>query len=213
MTHIKRDHVLFVLILGVILDTMEAEFVPNGRPVLLDEVKELHFQKGRETTYKRSPSLPQLRCTRGCEFEPDIVRCKNVKPRGRSSRWQCETNLPTHLKIGKTDIICEGFHSDEDEEVLEGSCALQYTLTHAGWALYGHKGAMEYDPKMKGWSASWIVISSVVGYIMLNIYNAVNWTQEFKTLLVRLRLLYKKFMRWLQGLRDETLPRKKMLQI
>lgn len=32
----------------------------------------------------------------------------------------------------RVDIYRQGFHSDDDEEVLEGSCALEFTLTHAG---------------------------------------------------------------------------------
>lgn len=54
---------------------------------------------------------------------------------------------------------------------MEGSCALEFALAHAGWAPYGHSEKMAFDPKMKGWSASWIVLSTVLGYLSFHIYH------------------------------------------
>lgn len=111
MTHIIKWtwQILWMLfvVATIVNRVTQAECSPYGSPISLDEVTELHFHKGRDTTYSRNPPLPQLTCTRGCEFQPDVVVCTNIKPKGRRSRWRCGTDLPAHLKIDETAIICE----------------------------------------------------------------------------------------------------------
>lgn len=53
-------------------------------------------------------------------WRSDVVKCTNVKPHGRSSRWRCETDLPRHLRFEDTTIVCEvsnDFHSTLASEV------------------------------------------------------------------------------------------------
>ena len=49
-----------------------ADYRPHGKSMLFKKDQMLVFHKGRDTTYKRSSPIPQLRCMRGCEFEPGI---------------------------------------------------------------------------------------------------------------------------------------------
>lgn len=60
------------------------------------------------------------------------MKCKNILSSGRDVTWQCEADLPSHLTLDETEVNCEGYSSKEDEEVLEGSCGLKYTLTVHG---------------------------------------------------------------------------------
>ncbi|KAI5077137.1 hypothetical protein GOP47_0006961 [Adiantum capillus-veneris] len=95
-------------------------------------LKSLTFVKGKDTTHRRSSAVPQLICVKGCEFEPVIVHCKNAVSYGRDVAWQCEADLPSHLTFTDVEVNCEGYHTKEDEDVLEGSCGLKYSLSSHG---------------------------------------------------------------------------------
>nr|PNR32624.1 hypothetical protein PHYPA_024566 [Physcomitrium patens] len=104
----------------------ESEFV--------NQMKKMEFHKGLNTSYKRAEPIPQLRCLEGCDnYEPSMVQCSNIK-NDRNPKWQCEADLPRHLKFHKTTINCEGFDSVKDEKVLQGSCGLEYSLINSGMA-------------------------------------------------------------------------------
>lgn len=109
-----------------------AVYTPYGNPVRLASISSLTFVKGHDTTHRRSSPIPQLLCLKGCDYEPGEVKCKNVLSSGRDVTWQCEADLPSHLTLDETEVNCEGYSSREDEEILEGSCGLEYSLAPHG---------------------------------------------------------------------------------
>lgn len=52
--------------------------------------------------------------------------------------WACTSQLPPSLKLGSTDVICEGYDRPDDPYVLKGSCGVEYrlALTSEGERLY-----------------------------------------------------------------------------
>ena len=43
-------------------------------------------------------------------------------------QWACTASLPPTLKLGSTDVICEGYSSADDPYVLKGSCGVEYRV-------------------------------------------------------------------------------------
>lgn len=71
--------VLYFLVVTIMVVIMcarrvTAQYTPHGRPVHLDSVNALFFYRHRDTTYRRSSPIPQIRCLRGCEYEPGMVQ-------------------------------------------------------------------------------------------------------------------------------------------
>ena len=55
-------------------------------------------------------------------------------------QWQCSAELDDSVKLGRTDVTCEGYDYPEDPYVLAGSCGVQYTLESTGnyGSRHGH---------------------------------------------------------------------------
>lgn len=116
--------------------------------VLLSRVKTLTLRgHGALTTHRRVPAVPQASCVsdpslcRLADRHVDAVRCANV---GSSYggpddvEWACTALLPEELRLGTTDVVCEGYSSPDDPYVLRGSCGVRYTvaLTDKGERRY-----------------------------------------------------------------------------
>jgi hypothetical protein len=108
---------------------------PKKDAVLLSKVETLTFRgHGAKTTARRVSAIPQLKCVsnrRICEiYEPEVIRCTNQGSSygDEDIEWSCTASLPRELKLGSTDVICEGYSSAEDPYVLKGSCGVEYTL-------------------------------------------------------------------------------------
>ena len=43
-------------------------------------------------------------------------------------QWKCEADLESGVRFGRTDVVCEGYRNRFDDDVLAGSCALEYEL-------------------------------------------------------------------------------------
>lgn len=52
-----------------------AEYASFGDAMHMSKLGQMKFHQGQDTTYKRSSPIPQLRCVKGCEFEP----CKSCQ--------------------------------------------------------------------------------------------------------------------------------------
>jgi hypothetical protein len=113
---------------------------------LLSEVQSLTLRSGAKTAHRRVPAAPQLKCISHpsiCKLhEVDLMRCTN-QGSGYSSediQWSCTASLPSTLKLGSTDVICEGYAGPDDEYVLKGSCAVEYrlVLTEEGERKHSH---------------------------------------------------------------------------
>ncbi|KAG6044159.1 hypothetical protein E4U39_003672 [Claviceps sp. Clav50 group G5] len=122
----------------------------NSRPsraILLSQVETLTLRgHGAKTTHRRVSAIPQLKCTSSKElcnlYNVEVMRCTNQGSSygGEDIEWSCSASLPEELKLGSTEVICEGYDSADDPYVLKGSCGVEYTLmlTSIGQARYPH---------------------------------------------------------------------------
>lgn len=55
-----------------VIPSVGAEYAPFDDAVPMSKLGQMQFHRGQDTTYKRSSPIPQLRCVKGCEFEPGM---------------------------------------------------------------------------------------------------------------------------------------------
>lgn len=158
--------------------------------ILLSEVKTLTLRgHGFQTSHRRVPSIPQLKCVSSkaiCNlFDIDVMRCTNEGSSYGSEdiEWSCTASLPEELKLGGTDVICEGYSSPEDPYVLKGSCGVEYrlSLTKKGQHRYpdlaGGGGWFSDDEGGTDWGASAFTVIFVAVLLWI-LYSACIATQD-----------------------------------
>ncbi|KAI5781447.1 hypothetical protein EDC01DRAFT_619683 [Geopyxis carbonaria] len=121
----------------------------GAQKVPLTSIKTLTLRSGQMTTSRRVAPMPQLTCIGGSArglYEIDVMRCTNLgsdygAADTSSASWSCTAELPPHFKLGSTDVVCEGYASAEDPNVLRGSCGVEYrlALTDLGFQKYGDR--------------------------------------------------------------------------
>ncbi|KAM7199862.1 transmembrane protein [Rhypophila sp. PSN 637] len=124
--------------------------------ILLSEVQSLTLKAGKQTSHRRVTPIPQLKCIspqRICALHQiDTLRCVNQgSSYGKEDiEWACTaTDLPTTLRLGSTEVICEGYSSPEDSYVLKGSCGVEYRL------VLTEEGEKRFPELAKGSSSGW----------------------------------------------------------
>ncbi|KAI0128531.1 DUF1183 domain protein [Xylariales sp. AK1849] len=137
----------FFLILLCFTPSAHAAGKPKNA-ILLSDVQSLTLRSGAKTTHRRTSAVTQLKCISSpsiCSLHTiDVLRCTN-QGAGYSSediQWSCVSSLPPELKLGSTDVICEGYSGPEDDYVLKGSCGVEYrlVLTDKGEEKWPHLG-------------------------------------------------------------------------
>jgi len=70
-------------------------------------------------------------------------------------QWSCKAELPEELRLGSTEVICEGYDSRDDPYVLKGSCGVEYRL------VLTDKGERRYPEVARGssWTEGWDWVS------------------------------------------------------
>ncbi|KAF4983112.1 hypothetical protein FZEAL_1406 [Fusarium zealandicum] len=103
--------------------------------IKLSDVQSLTLRgNGAMTNHRRVGAIPQLRCVsrKGlCDiYDINVMRCTNQGSSwgDEDVQWSCKASLPDELKLGSTDVICEGYDSPDDPYVLKGSCGVEYTV-------------------------------------------------------------------------------------
>ncbi|WYZ40684.1 hypothetical protein EsH8_IV_001025 [Colletotrichum jinshuiense] len=139
----------FTLPLLPLLPGLAAAAKVPKNAILLSDVQSLTLRgAGAKTTHRRVSAAPQLKCVSSKEicdlYDIDVMRCTN-QGAGYSSediQWSCTASLPEELKLGSTDVICEGYSSAEDPYILRGSCGVEYrlALTDKGERRYPNIG-------------------------------------------------------------------------
>ncbi|KAK4455852.1 store-operated calcium entry-associated regulatory factor [Podospora aff. communis PSN243] len=142
-----------ILLLALALLTTPALAKPKPKTaILLSNVQSLTLSSTRPTTHRRVSPIPQLKCIsspRLCKlYTIPTMRCTNQGSSYSSEdiEWACTAELPSTLKLGSTEVICEGYDSPDDPYVLKGSCGVEYrlVLTEEGERVYpelaGHGG-------------------------------------------------------------------------
>lgn len=191
---------LVLIILGLWTSTLAVEanhrYASNDeRAVELNSIQQLVLRKGAMTTGRRTSPVPQLKCVEGSvcgtQYEPNVIHCMNIGVDYNTGdpSWKCTAELDNGLRLGTTDVVCEGFRDRDDPYVLRGSCGLEYTIhgspvnsdrsysTGASWR--SHKTYSAYNSASGG---SW-------------------WTWILGSVFIWL------FIRWISSYGDDTNPR------
>ncbi|KAI0835578.1 hypothetical protein F5Y06DRAFT_275769 [Hypoxylon sp. FL0890] len=137
--------------------------------ILLSDVQSLTLRGGAKTAHRRVSAIPQLKCVSSpaiCRLhEIDVMRCTNQGSGydAEDVQWSCSAPLPPELKLGSTDVICEGYSGPDDPYILKGSCGVEYRLVLTdigerkfpdlakggggwGWGGGGEKSKEKSDP-------------------------------------------------------------------
>ncbi|KAG6365140.1 hypothetical protein INS49_006747 [Diaporthe citri] len=177
-------HALISLLAALALLATSADAKAKPRDaILLSQVESLTLRADRQTSHRRVPAVPQLKCVSSkgicSKYQIDVLRCEN-KGSGYDSediQWSCTASLPPELKLGSTDVICEGYASPDDPYVLKGSCAVEYrmALTREGeekWPDLGGGGGgygSDGGAGLVGW-VFWVIFFSVLAFIVYNAF-------------------------------------------
>lgn len=101
--------------------------------ILLKDVQVQTFQKGLMTTGRRSV-VPQLNCIGGDARynanEINSIQCTNMGFNGNDYDWECKATMSDYYKLGRSNVICEGYDSPNDPYILKGSCGIEYELEY-----------------------------------------------------------------------------------
>ncbi|KAI1312125.1 hypothetical protein F5Y03DRAFT_264762 [Xylaria venustula] len=125
--------VLLLALQGLLMPSASAKAKPKDA-ILLSEVQSLTLRANRQTSHRRVSAIPQLKCVSSpkvCALHTvDVMRCTNQGSSygAEDVEWSCTASLPPELKLGATDVICEGYSSPDDPYVLRGSCGVEYRL-------------------------------------------------------------------------------------
>ncbi|CAI7572992.1 unnamed protein product [Penicillium bialowiezense] len=153
---------LLLALISLLIAPAICDTPPGKDAILLSNVKTLTLRANRETSARRVTPIPQLSCVgpskKICKlYQPEVMRCTNqgYDYDVEDVQWTCKTDLPAELKLGATDVICEGYRNADDKWVLKGSCAVEYRmlLTEIGEKRYGRSYGEEFDWIVLGWTA------------------------------------------------------------
>ncbi|SPO04547.1 uncharacterized protein DNG_07232 [Cephalotrichum gorgonifer] len=112
--------------------------------IFLSEVRTLTLRSPSKTTSRRVAPIPQLKCVSPAPLcalhRIDVMRCTNQGSSYGTEdvEWSCTAELPPELRLGSTEVVCEGYAHKDDPYVLKGSCGVEYrvVLTKEGEARY-----------------------------------------------------------------------------
>jgi len=60
------------------------------------------------------------------------MQCKNMGGSygdAEDAQWSCTAEIPDDFKLGRTEVICEGYASPDDPYILKGKTSLFLALT------------------------------------------------------------------------------------
>jgi store-operated calcium entry-associated regulatory factor len=54
------------------------------------------------------------------------MKCKKIGTGygANNIQWKCTANIPVEYQLGRTDVVCEGYESPNDDYVLKGTFAI-----------------------------------------------------------------------------------------
>lgn len=153
--------------------------------ILLSGVQSLTLRgDGALSTNRRVSAIPQLKCISPsaiCNlYSIDVMRCSNQGSSygGEDVEWSCSASLPAELKLGSTDVICEGYASPDDPYVLKGSCGVEYRLVLTEVGEQRYPDIASGGPKLFGNGeggtdySAWIFTFIFVGILAWIVYSA-----------------------------------------
>ena len=122
--------ILLLLLACVVVGSTAYGYEGNDeRGVHLSGISVLTLRANQFTHARRTAPVAQLKCLGGCErVFPDVVQCRNMGFDGVTAQWRCEATLPDNVEFDHVEVSCEGFSRPGDQNVLPGSCGLEFTL-------------------------------------------------------------------------------------
>ncbi|KAH9900397.1 hypothetical protein F4778DRAFT_139771 [Xylariomycetidae sp. FL2044] len=129
-----KPHLALPLLAAALLPTPSAAKAKPKNAILLSDVQSLTLRHDAQTAHRRVSAVPQLKCVSSptvCRLHAvDTMRCTNQGSGydDEDIQWSCAASLPPELKLGSTDVICEGYAGPDDPYVLKGSCGVEYRL-------------------------------------------------------------------------------------
>ena len=154
--------------------------VVESQKIRLRDIQALTFRKGLQTASRRTYSVSQLVCVGDVcptNILPDVVQCQNQGWDGQEVQWKCTSELDNAIKFKKTTVICEGYARQGDENVLVGSCGLEYSLyknpnyNEGNFGFYDSHYSYEEPSKIGGQKLFLIILIIVLMYLIYNWLN------------------------------------------
>ncbi|PKS10155.1 hypothetical protein jhhlp_001905 [Lomentospora prolificans] len=149
--HLSTPLTALILLLLTPLTTTASTRPKNA--ILLSQIRSLTLRSGSKTTHRRVSAIPQLKCVSPAPIcalhRIDVMRCTNQGSSysDEDVQWSCKAELPEELRLGSTEVICEGYDSPDDPYVLKGSCGVEYRL------VLTEKGENRYPDIAEQWSS------------------------------------------------------------
>jgi hypothetical protein len=95
--------------------------------VPIREVTSLLLHRGKITTGRRTPPVPQISCISNCRDTPDTIYCSNVGHDGKDVIWECKSD-PAGAVLHDMNVQCEGYDYPDDPYILKGSCGIEFRM-------------------------------------------------------------------------------------
>ncbi|KAI2468555.1 DUF1183-domain-containing protein [Annulohypoxylon bovei var. microspora] len=134
-TSVSSFLILLLPLLPSISPAAAASASKPSSAIALSEVRSLTLRGGgAQTAHRRVSAVPQLKCVSApsiCRLHAvDVMRCTNQGSGydAEDIQWSCSAPLPPELKLGSTDVMCEGYSGPNDPYILKGSCGVEYRL-------------------------------------------------------------------------------------
>jgi store-operated calcium entry-associated regulatory factor len=149
--------------------------------VRLTDITALTFEAGQQTSYRRTSSVPQLKCVGGSAHSmpghPLVVQCTQAGNDGFNVQWRCDADMSSDYRFGRVEVVCEGYDSPDDPFVLRGSCGLEYVLdlTDEGRQRQQRQGASSYSSSYGGGYDSYGQSSGQSALASLVIYGSIGF--------------------------------------
>eukprot|EP00055_Hartaetosiga_balthica_P009564 m.38356 g.38356 ORF g.38356 m.38356 type:complete len:313 (+) comp6793_c0_seq1:125-1063(+) len=159
----------------------DSKYADKNR-VLLTGIQSLTFSADRMSDARRVSPIPQLKCIGGsahCNSNklPRVMQCQNVGTDGVDVQWKCTAELDSDVKLGRTDVICEGYEYPDDPYILRGSCGVEYELDSTGQTYNQYRSNQNnYNSNQytyeSGWSFSTLLFYGMVAFVFYAFYRS-----------------------------------------
>lgn len=150
--------------------------------VRLKDVDTLTLYSDRWTTSRRSSPVKQLNCVGGhCNrVQIETAQCYNRGFDGNDVQWECKAELPSNYKFGRLEVSCEGYDYPDDDNILVGSCGLEYTIAEVSKTSdsYFPSSFPTYNNKNGDSGSTFLTILFVGGAVALFFYLRSSRTRE-----------------------------------
>lgn len=169
----KASGLLLLVVVCTVVACAAGDFFGTTKheKVLMKDVTALTLRKGEMTTGRRSSPVPQLQCVGYCPYEPDVVQCTVTGYNAMEPQWKCDAEFEGDYKMGRIEVVCEGYDYPDDPYILKGSCGLEYSVERrSGSRYHGSAGyGQDREASSSGSSLAWLFIIGIVlwvGYSM-----------------------------------------------